>query len=137
MKRPPKNTAPRQLTHGQRSELAAKATYVGSPEHKVQKWWDGRPEARQLPGGRVGRPGKQTTTVCPLTSQEDRDRATTWVRRAIMMDQCKFSQADKDYPKKIWYEEDGQIWFGRCINSQAGQYKGWPIDEEERRAIFD
>ncbi len=96
-----------------------------------------RQTARQLLGGKVGRPGKQTTTVCPLTSQEDRDRATEWVRRAITRGQYKFSQADKDYPTKIWYADDGQIWFGRCINSQAGQYKGWPIEEEERRAIFD
>lgn len=137
MKRPSQKSKPRQLTQIERRALAAKATYVGSPEHKVKNWWGGLPKARQLRGGRVGRPGKQTTTVCPLTTKKDRDRATDWVRLAIENGQYKFSEADRNYPQMVWYEADGRIWCGRCINSEAGQYKGWPIDEEERREVFD
>ena len=92
--------------------------------------------ARQLPGGRLGRPGKQTTTVCPLVGEEDRDRAITWVQAAIQAGQCLFQQSDQRFPKKIWYEEDGQVWMGLRVTDQLGEYKGWPISRGERDAIF-
>ena len=94
------------------------------------------PAARQLPGGRVGRKGKQTTTICPLTNGRDRVRATGWVREALIRGQFKFVEADQHFPKKVWFRADGKIWYGFCINTQSGQYKGWPINEEERRAVF-
>lgn len=92
--------------------------------------------SRQMPGGRLGRPGKQTTTVCPLVSAADRARATTWVRAAIQAGQCIFQQSDQLFPKKIWYEADGQVWMGMRVTDRLGEYKGWPISREERDAIF-
>ena len=76
MKRPRQRPS-RVLTVAEREAVAARARYSGSAEHKVRRWWGGLPEARQLPGGRVGRRNKQTTTVCPLTAAQDRDRANT------------------------------------------------------------
>ena len=43
----------------------------------------------------------------------------------------------RTFPKKVWCHERGQTWLGLCINIKSGEYKGWPIDEEERRAVFD
>jgi hypothetical protein len=38
----------------------------------------------------------------------------------------------------MWYQDgDGQYWFGFAVNQLLGSYKGWPIDEEEKRATFD
>ena len=93
-------------------------------------------ESRQIPGGRVGRPGKQHTTVCPLTTDADRDRATEWVRQAIANGQYKFHEGDKEFPKKIWHRADGCIWFGLCFNQGSGEYKGWPVGEREQREVF-
>ncbi len=77
------------------------------------------------------------TTICPLTSEADRERATGWVRAALMAGQARFYEGDKDFPKHIWYQDEtGQLWFGFCVNSVQGQYKGWPIEEDERVAIF-
>ena len=118
------------------AELAKIAVYVGSEEHKDKRWWGGRPMARQLRGGRVGRRGKQKTTICPLTSEEDRDRATEWVKNAIREGRCKFLESDKRFPKKIWYEAEGQIWMGLLVTDIIGQYKGWPIGETERDEVF-
>ena len=132
----PRQTPCQELTLPQRRALAREACYVGSPEHKDGNWWGGLPRARQLRGGGVGRPGKQRTTVCPLTAPEDQQRATRWVRTAIAEGQYKFVQADQKYPKRIWYRAAGTVWEGWCINTQAGEYKGWPIREEERDAIF-
>lgn len=103
MRRPRRIPVRPELTDSQRRALAERAVYVGSHEYKSEHWWGGLPEVRQLRGGRVGRRGKQTTTICLLTSDEDRTRATTWLRGAI----------------------------------RSGEYKGWPIDEDERRAVFD
>ena len=135
-KRPPQRPKRLKLTEEQRKNLASRASYVGSGEHKSRRWWGGQPASRQLPGGKVGRPRKPVTTICPLESEEDRSRATEWVQSAILAGQYKFVEADKRFPKKIWFEADGKVWFGLCINSELGEYKGWPIDEEERRSIF-
>jgi hypothetical protein len=87
--------------------------------------------------GKASRPKKQKTTICPLLGEDDRKMATEWVQRALEERKYRFYEGDKDFPKHIWYYADDQCWFGYCINSVAGQYKGWPIGEDERRAIFD
>ena len=46
-------------------------------------------------------------------------------------------ESDLDFPKKVWFRDRGQIWYGLCLNRESGEYKGWPIEEEERRAILD
>lgn len=125
----------RQRTPAELMDLAERAVYSGSPEHKVVRWWGGLPMGRQLPGGRVGRPRKETT-ICPLTSKSDRVIATEWVRAAIRSGQCRFYESDQNFPKKVWYEAGGQIWMGERINDGLGEYKGWPIFEEERDEVF-
>ena len=125
------------LSQEEREELAAKAEYTGSPEHKVERYWGGLPEARQLKGGRTGRPDKEVTTECHLTSLRDRVRATYWVREAIRAGQYKYFEGNRTgFPNRVWYQADGTIWVGYCINRASGEYKGWPIDEHERDKIF-
>jgi hypothetical protein len=136
MKRPTQRPV-RVLSQEERNELAAKAVYTGSPEHKKTAWWGGLPEARDLGGGRIGRPGKEQTTECPLTSTKDKVRATTWVREAIKTGQCKYFEGNNEgFPNRVWYEANGRIWSGWCTNRSSGEYKGWPIDEDERNAVF-
>ena len=134
--RQPNQIGVRQRTPAELTELSERAEYVGSPEHKLERWWGGLPMGRQLPGGRVGRPGKETTTICRLTRKADRAMATEWVRAAILLGQCRFYESDRDFPKKVWYEADGQIWMGLLVNAGPGEYKGWPICERYRNAVF-
>lgn len=113
------------------------AAYIGSDEHKDRKWWGGLGSAYVNAQGVAARPKKQHTTVCPLIGTEDRKAATRWVQTALKNGQFIFLEADKDYPSKIWHkDETGRYWFGRCINSVLGQYKGWPIDQDERDEVF-
>lgn len=89
------------------------------------------------PDGQASRPKRQITTICPLIAEAEREAATEWVRQALRLRQYRFSEGDKDFPKHIWYKDDsGQFWFGFCVNSIQGQYKGWPIEEEEKIAFF-
>ena len=114
------------------------ATYVGSAEHKVARWWGGLPQARIGPDRVARRPKKQSTTLCPRLSETDRYESTKWVRSALNAGQFRYFEGDKTYPKHIWYkDETGQYWFGFAINQIAGTYKGWPISEAEKRAAFD
>lgn len=137
MKRPKQKQMPRSRSTAELQELAASACYVGSSEHKVVRWWGGLPTGKQLPGNKIGRRERKITTICPLYTKEHRKIATGWVRQAIADGNCKFPQGEKRYPKKIWIEADDTIWVGLCINSELGQYKGWPSNKEERDAIFD
>jgi len=125
------------LSADERGKLAARVKYVGSPEHKTKRWWGGLPESKQMKGGKVGRPGKQTTTICPLVGDQDRQMATEWIQCAIKEGKFEFYQGDQDFPKKVWYEADGQIWQGLIVNKAAGEYKGWPIVKEDQHEIFD
>lgn len=73
-----------------------------------------------------------------MVTVEERDIATSWVKAAIEARQYRFREGDKDFPKHIWYRDvaNSQVWFGYCLNGVLGEYKGWPIDEEERSEIF-
>jgi hypothetical protein len=117
--------------------LAARASYVGSKEHKDQRWWGGLPGVYYDKEGKARRFKRQKTTVCPLVRQEDQQLATGWVRAAIERQQFEFLEGDQDFPKYVWYEVQGQGWFGSCINSVAGEYKGWPMEEGERGEFFE
>ena len=126
MARPKQVSEPSPLT---KAQIAA-ARYTGSKEHKGVRWWGGLPGARIGKGGVAKRPKKQLTTICPFVSEEDRERATYWVQQALIQGKFDYFEADKIYPKHIWHtDETGQEWFGFCINSVAGEYKGWPLEE--------
>ena len=127
----PRQTPPRPaLTE---DEIAA-AFYVGSGEHKVSRWWGGLPLAHIGPDGTASRPGRQDTTICRLTTEDERKRTTCWIRIALAGRHYRFYDGD---PKHIWHRDDtGSYWFGFCINGIAGAYKGWPVEETEKRAVF-
>jgi hypothetical protein len=111
---------------------------VGSAEHKTERWWGGLPGAFVGKDRVVRRPGKQLTTPCPKTTEEQREEASRWVREALSAGWFRFYEGDGTYPKHLWYRDgDGQYWFGFAVNQHLGSYKGWPIREEEKRATFD
>ena len=114
------------------------AFYGGSPEHKVKRWWGGLPKAYLGLDKKARRPGKPLTTICPLVSEAERDHATAWIQHALRRGQYRFYEGDKDFPKHLWYRDEatGQVWFGFLVKSGLGEYKGWPIEEEDRVAVF-
>lgn len=58
------------------------------------------------------------------------------MRQAIANGQYRYDEGDKDFPRRIWHRADGRIWYGVCLNQGQGHYKGWPIEEQEKRAVF-
>ena len=136
MKHPNQQPSKGPLNQAERIALAARASYVGSKEHKAMRWWGGLPGVRFGRDGRPSRQKREKSTICDLVTKEDRERATTWVRAAIESAQFTFLEGDQDFPKHIWYQADARGWFGFCVNSAAGEYKGWPLEEDERLALF-
>lgn len=120
------------------AEQIASATYVGSDEHKDRRWWGGLGGAYVGRSGVATRPKKLNTSICPMTTATDRETATCWVRCALRSGQLIYLEGDKDFPSRIWYRDPAtaQSWSGYCVNGILGQYKGWPIEEDERRAVF-
>lgn len=117
-------------------EISA-ASYVGSGEHKIEKWWGGLPLAKVGKDGKATRPKKQLTTICYRVTEAEKKEASGWVRVSLAAGQFRYFEGDKTFPKHIWYEDaDGQFWFGFAINQIAGTYKGWPISEAEKREKF-
>jgi hypothetical protein len=108
------------------------------PCTQVSRWWGGLPRARAGKDGLARRPKKQLTSICDLLADADRAQATEWVRQALRQERFRYYEGDQTYPKHIWHQdESGRYWFGFCINGIAGTYKGWPIDEAEKRATFN
>ena len=119
------------------AEEVADASYVGSKEHKAKAWWGGLPGAKVGKDGKARRPKKQSTTICPLVEETDKNRASCWVRFALGNGQFRYYEGDKRFPKHIWYSDsEGQFWFGFLVNATPGTYKGWPIDESEKIETF-
>ena len=132
----PKNPAPKP------PDLASlpidTACYKGSGEHKDKRWWGGLPESPMDAEGERYRIGKQDTTICPLVSREDQERATEWVKAALRANQVKYRDGNSEFPDHIWYRDKvGQLWVGRCINRTLAHYKGWPIPKDREDEVFD
>src|SRR5204862_7813398 len=100
VKRPRQRPIRPPLTPEQREALAHRASYHGSKEHKATRWWGGLPGARMgSDGDSRPRPKKQRTTICPLTSVDDRIQAEQWIQAAIRQGQYEFTESDQDFPK--------------------------------------
>jgi hypothetical protein len=127
------------LSAAELSALSERCDYEGSVEHKNQKSWLGLPHHRR---GHDSEDHRQTATLCPLTSDDQRHIATTWVRFAVENSQFSKDEWRGDFPRYLWYKDHaGQYWYAILTNQGAGEagrakYKGWPITTEEWRAHF-
>jgi len=117
VKRPPSRVRLRrrsliQIPVEERLAAAGKATYVGSPEHKV-------PHARS------------DATRCPAESevaaQED---LTAWLKKAIRAGHVG-GLIEGGFPRYVWYRAGNRVFEGRLTNQVKGEYKGYPIDQDE------
>jgi len=99
--------------------LAAKVSYVGSGEHKK-------------------RPLDSTYGIEPALRSDashcdpkiSRDQAEHALRCAIRS-QIVSEQFEGGFPRYVWALLGGQAHVARLINREAGEYKGWPIEEHE------
>jgi hypothetical protein len=99
------------LTTEEVDRAASTAKYCGSPEHKF-------PHA------------KSDATLCPSELGGELPQLTEWLRLAIKAGQVG-GLLEGDFPRYVWHQEGNQWFEGRLTNRTLGEYKGYPIDQEE------
>jgi hypothetical protein len=96
--------------------LAAKVDYVISPEHKDYLTSAG--------AGRL----RSDATPCPRGL--DFDEVVSWLRAAIVGGDVS-AKLEGVFPKYVWARVEGRVYEARLSNSGFGEYKGYPITDDE------
>lgn len=98
--------------------VAAKARYVGSPEHKDHPSVAGPPALRS------------DATPCEPSMTKDVDRNTEALREGIR--RARTSPVfEGGFPKYVWVWIDGDLYEARHINGPFGTYKGYRLEPTE------
>lgn len=117
-KRPQRRTRAESTTE-YRQDIAPKVRYVGSPEHKDTPSFVGaiRPRA--------------DATICPREFADQQSEVERWLKDAVKAGNIG-PPWEGGFPRYVWYRhEDGTIFEGRLVNRDQGQYKGYPLHEQE------
>lgn len=115
-RRPRKDTRYRPGHQTELAELAEKVTYIPSPEHK-----------NYLTSAGPGRL-RSDATACPRGL--DPDQVLRWLREAIGNGNVS-AAFEGDFPRYAWARVDGACYEARLSNSGLGEYKGYPILDQE------
>lgn len=99
------------------AEIAARASYVGSSEHKSYPSFAGPPQRRS-----------DATKCDPALS--DPAQLTQWLRTAIVSGRVG-APWEGDFPRYVWHREGDVYYEGRLVNQELGHYKGYPLDRSE------
>jgi hypothetical protein len=100
------------------ARIAAKARYVGSPEHKDAPGYVGQPKLRS------------DASVCPRHLSLDPSAPQGWLEQAIRLGAVGHPW-EGSFPRYVWYQEEGTVFEGRLVNRELGEYKGYPLEPEE------
>lgn len=101
-------------------EISKKVSYVGSPEHKDWRNPLIDPQSPRL---------RSDASACPREIT-DRNAVTEWLRSAILSGQIG-SPVEGEFPRYVWYRHNDTLYEGRLVNKESGQYKGYPLGEDE------
>lgn len=100
-------------------EVAERATYVGSPEHKDHPSPAGPPRLRS------------DASPCPAHLTFDVDANTEALREGIRK-RCVSTVFEGGFPKYVWTWLAGELYEARHINGPLGTYKGYCLEDVER-----
>lgn len=98
--------------------VAARAMYVGSPEHKDVPSFTGEPRPRA------------DASICDRALTQQQAQLTNWLRAAIRNGRVS-ELFEGDFPRYVWHRQDDVVYEARLVNSAAGQYKGYPLNTDE------
>jgi len=98
-------------------EIAIRATYVGSAEHKSSPSPAGAPKLRHNDASRCD-PKYKTF-----------EEPTAALRQAIAARQT--ADFTGDFPKYVWGVLDGTVYEARLVNAEVGSYKAYPLSGVE------
>lgn len=96
--------------------LSEKVAYVISPEHKDYLTSAG--------------PGRLRSDASACPRGLDLDDVVRWLQDAVRDGEMS-AQLEGDFPRYAWRRVNGQVYEARLSNSGMGQYKGYPIQDDE------
>jgi hypothetical protein len=99
-------------------DIAARAVYVGSAEHKSYPSPAGNPALR--------------SDASPCDPQYTDMEAITAVLREAILRGCIGAIIEGGFPKYVWGWMDGRLYEARHINGPQGTYKAYELQEFER-----
>ena len=100
--------------------VAARVTYVGSPYHK---------DAPSF-AGRVPRP-RPDASICPRHLASRRADIQKWLADSILLGYCG-ALWEGSFPRYVWHREGHVVYEARLIDSARGEYKGYPLEADEK-----
>ncbi len=103
--------------------IVSRVTYVGSGEHKTFPSFAGPPHPRA-----------DASKCDPRLA--DQDELTCWLQQAIREGRTG-GQWDGDFPRYIWHRAEGVPYEARLVNRKLGQYKGYPLAQDEWPETLD
>jgi len=98
--------------------LAESASYIGSPEHKNLPSFAGAPRRRS------------DASCCPQDLAREQEKLNEWLRAAVQSGAYS-EYHEGGFPRYVWHKEGEIIFEGRLVNRGLGQYKGYPLEEDE------
>jgi hypothetical protein len=98
--------------------VAARASYIGSPEHKDTPSFAGQPRPRA------------DAAICDRSLAGKQGQVTRWLRRAIRRGSVS-AYWEGDFPRYVWHKEEDVVYEARLVNQVNGQYKGYPLNRDE------
>ena len=96
------------------AQVAERAHYVGSPEHKRSPSFAGRLAPRS------------DASICDPSLSNQQTRVQSWLRAALRIGNCG-GPWENGYPRYVWHKEDALAYEARLTNQASGEYKGYPI----------
>jgi hypothetical protein len=103
--------------------IISRVTYVGSGEHKTFPSFAGPPHPRA-----------DASKCDPRLA--DQDKLTCWLQQAIREGRTG-GQWNGDFPRYIWHRSEGVPYEARLVNPELGQYKGYPLAQDEWPETLD
>ena len=101
------------------AELAGKARYIGSPEHKETPSFAGQPKPRA------------DASRCPNELAWEKEAVEKWLQEAIQNGQIG-EPWEGEFPRYVWHRVGDTVYEGRLVNRTLGHYKGYPLSPEEK-----
>lgn len=101
------------------TSLAARISYVGSPEHKDGPSFAGNPKPRS------------DATPCDQSLNGRLNDINQWLRRALQNGQFSELWDKERFPRYIWHREGDAVYEARLVNAGNGEYKGYQLQPDE------
>lgn len=117
-KRPPLRVIADLPAEADRQNIANRASYVGSPEHKDAPSFAGHPKPRS------------DASVCDRALTRRKATITRWLKRAIRKGTVSAAR-EGGFPRFVWYMDNGIVYEARLVNREQGHYKGYPLEPDE------